>query len=114
MVLAVVARDDGHVERVRLVHDLIAAEILALRREVDAIDGAAKPREVDRQRHVAGIDGLAAVGGPSMELGLDAALEDRELERELAVFEQTAAVRAPRRLLGVLVAVLVRERLGVP
>jgi hypothetical protein len=49
-----------------------------------------------------------------MKLGLDAALEDRELERELAVREQAAAVRPPRSPLGVLVCMLARDGLGIP
>src|SRR5262245_30939727 len=46
MLASFMPRDDRHVERVRLVHGRVAAQVFALRREVDAIDLAAEPAKL--------------------------------------------------------------------
>jgi hypothetical protein len=99
--------DDGHVEGVRLAHDPVAAQELALGHEADAVDFATEPREQDlefdslrRQRHAVAAD-------PGVILGWHAAFKDGEFEREAAVLQQAAAVRPGRGLVGVLIGVLI-------
>ena len=110
MVAAGMARDDRDVERVRLFDDVGTAQEVVLRRELDAIDAAAEPRELDRQRDVRGCERSAVRGCPRVELGRHSGFEDRELEREVAVDEQPSAVRAALLFRGMLVGVLVRGR----
>ena len=89
-----IGRLDANVERVRLVHFLIAAQKLARRRKTDAIHFAAEPGKLHGEIHGAGIHGLARGRCPRVEFRRHAALEDRKLDCEVFVSEQAASVRA--------------------
>src|SRR5690606_5442649 len=72
-----------------------AAQEAVLRMEREGVDPAAEPRRPHRELDVARIDCAPRLARPRPPLGRHAALEDRELEREVAVAEHPPAVRPP-------------------
>ena len=85
----------GDAERMRLVHAAVAAQEIALRAKLDHVL-AAEPRELTRRSTASGRDGRAADGRPCPILRRHAGLEDRELDLEVAVAQQTPVVGAAR------------------
>ncbi len=73
---------------------LVASQIVAGRRESDAIGLTAEPLELHRQIHFAWIKWLTGRRGPGVEFGRHAAFEDRKLDREVSVAQKPPAVRA--------------------
>jgi hypothetical protein len=82
-----------YIERVRFVDGLVPAQVIAARTEPDPIEDAAETRKLDGQLDTRWSDGLVAIRDPRAKLRLDAFLEDRDFDREIAVDEQTSTVR---------------------
>jgi hypothetical protein len=85
---------DRDVERVRLLHDAGSLQIVRLRREGETVDPAAEPAELDLEVDLRRVERTLVPVGVDAKLGFDALLEDRDLQRKIAVFEQSAAVGA--------------------
>ena len=104
MLAPALARHDLRVEGVRLVDRLVSQQILAAWREADAIGAVSEPLKCHLELDARRIDRLLVLVDERTKFGWNALLEDRELERELAVFEPAAPLRAALegRLLGVL------------
>ena len=79
-------------ERVRFVNQGGASQEIVLRLEFVFVDAVAQAGEGDAQIHVAGIQRLAAPGGPGAKLRRHAGLEDRQFDGEAAVPEHAAVV----------------------
>lgn len=94
MPLAARHRDNLDVEAVRFGDDTLPCEEFALRAEGEAIDVAAKPREGDGELDILRVDRFAVPRCENAELRLGAILEDYDLDREIAILEQFATVRA--------------------
>ena len=85
--------DDHVVERMRLDHLVVAAGEIPFGREGEVILDPARPNQGHGQFHVRRRHRLAGLGEPGPEFGRHAGFENGELEREIAVGEQTSAVR---------------------
>ena len=76
--------------------DAIPAQVVVLRRESEAIDLVAEPRELDDQVDLIQRHRLTVERRPRVILRRYAAFEDRELDRKRPVDQHAAAVRAAR------------------
>ena len=85
---------DRDVEGVRLGDDRVAAQVVAFRSERDHVGPPTEPAELDLEGDVGRWDGLPALARPGPVLGRHAALEDGELELEVAGGEQAPPMRA--------------------
>lgn len=82
-------RDHFNVETVRLLDDALPGKKPAFRLEGEGIDLASEPPERHAQLNAPGIDRLAATRGIDAELRFLPGFEDRDLDREIAIPEDT-------------------------
>lgn len=82
------------IEGVWFLHDAVALQKIRFRRKCEAINLAAQAREAHAELHGVWSERPIPLIGIHAELGFDAGLEDRDLDREIAVTQHASIVRA--------------------
>ena len=85
-------RTDAHIEGMRLDDDAVAAQIVLLRREFEAVDPPAETVKFNPEIDIGRGDRLVRPVGIDSELRIGAILEDGDFQREIIVAEHPAAM----------------------